>query len=88
MKGLKKVDNLRCKSLLISNTVSDLEARKFPVKYLQAVIYFEDKRTYYEGLNILYQLLNQVEAQPTPTYTSELHREVLSLFGVFPVENS
>ena len=57
--------------------LKEIEAKKFPVKYLQAVFYFEKRASpqvkdklqqieeettnYQEGLKILYPLLQQVE---------------------------
>ena len=47
--------------MLIVFVCSDIDARMFPIKYMQAVIAFDDRRTYSDGLNNLYQLLSQVE---------------------------
>jgi len=71
----------------------DSEARKFPFKYMQAIVFFESSKTQIEGLQILYSLLRQVETTSDSVETltqnaTQIQKETMSLFGLFPIDKN
>ena len=66
---------------------SEMEYRRFPLRYLQACICFEDRNNLNEGLQLMYKLLRITEQQQEPlTFTSEVQKEICGLFSVIPID--
>lgn len=62
----------KCKLLNSKFLFRDNEARKFPFKYLLAIVYFDMTKTLVDGLQILYTLLRQLEKnKETPAHQKD-----------------